>query len=199
MRVPKELLYVRLLRYTGGLMLLLSLALAACDDATGLRVDPVMTTDTISLAAPTTAITGTPTALDIVALNGVMGGGRHPERAADAGQWDFVVRVRTGDVVLLPSGALGLDARAQITRALEGRTFDELARAPERAAFLTDSAVVMREGSVYAARSRPFGGAFGSCFQYSKLQPLEVDVVAGTIRLQVSTNERCGDNRLVPR
>ncbi len=188
---------MRFLRYSGGLLLLLSLALAACEDATGLRLDPLMATDTIALAAPTVANTSTPTALDIVALNGVIGGGRHPERAADAGQWDFAVRVRGGELVLLPSGAMGLERRAEITRALEGTSFEELTRAPARTAFLADSAIVMREGSLYAARSRPFGGAFGSCFQYSKLQPLEVDAAAGTIVLQVSTNERCGDTRLV--
>jgi hypothetical protein len=56
----------------------------------------------------------------------------------------------------------------------------------------------MVPGNVHAARSRELGIFGGACIQYSKLQPLEVDVAAGSLHLRVVTNERCADPRLVP-
>ncbi len=191
---------MRLLRFILGLFLVLptGLALAGCEDPNAFRMDPVLVTDTVPLATPTSEAR-LPTALDIVSTNAVIGGGRFPERVADAGQWDFAVRVRGGDLVLVPAGAVGFENRPMITRPITDRTFEEVTRAPDRASFVTDSAVVMQEGSVYVARSRQFAGLFGGvCFQYAKLQPLSVNVAEGTLRVQLTTNERCQDPRLVP-
>jgi hypothetical protein len=189
---------VRSNRIYGGVLLVLALLIgaAACDDVSGFQVDPLLATDTVDVYAPLEANAELPTALDIVARNLVIGGGRFPERTVHAGQWDFAVRVREGEMVLVPAGALGLEYEPLLTRALAGQSFEALTRAPERAAFVADSAVVMRTGSVYAARSRLASTVFGACNQYAKLQPLEVDPVAGSLRLLITTNEQCGDNRL---
>ena len=175
-----------------GMMVLAS----ACNDTT-FRIDPLLTTDTVEIGAPTAQNADLPTALDVTALGGTIRGGRFPERASDAGQWDFALRVRGGDLVLLPASALGLQSRASLTRALANETFGGLVEAPGRTSFVTDSAVVLREGGVYAARSRVISSDFGSaCEQYAKLQPLAVDRAQARVRFLITTNERCGDPRL---
>lgn len=186
------------MRYLAVLGTLGSLVLtAACDDSTGFRIDPLLTTDTVEIAAPTAQNADLPTALDVTVMGVGIRGGRFPERASDAGEWDFALRVRGGELVLLPARALGLESRASITRALPNQTFDSLVEAPGSSSFVSDSAVVLREGSVYAARSRATRSDFGgACEQYAKLQPLTVDRALARVRLQITTNERCGDPRL---
>ena len=166
---------------------------AACNDTT-FTIDPLLATDTVEIAAPLPGNAALPTALDITVRGGLIGGARFPERATDAGEWDFGLRVRDGELVLVPAAALGLSSRAAITRALANQTFDGLNEAPGRTSFVTDSAVVLREGSVYAARSRL--PPLTSCEQYAKLQPLSVDRTLGRIRLLITANERCSDPRL---
>jgi hypothetical protein len=180
-----------------SLFALLVLALAACDDP-AFRIDPILATDTVEVFAPTAANAGRPTALDITSMQFVIQGARFPERASDAEQWDFAVRLRDGELTLVPASVLGLTSRAALAGPLAAQTFEAVREAPAAITFSTDSAVVMRQGQVYGARSRVTGGAFGgACTQYAKFQPLEVDVAAGRLVLRITTNERCGDLRLV--
>lgn len=172
-------------------------ATAACND-TNFRIDPLLAHGEVTVAAPVPGNEALPTALDVTASSFVIRGGRFPERSSDAEQWDFAVRIRDGELTLVPAAMFGIDSRAALTRALPSQTFEELRQAPPPASFRSDSAVVMRVGQVYAARSRNVGGAFGTCQQYAKLQPLDVDVNSGLLRLRITTNERCGDLRLVP-
>ena len=174
---------------------LFALAATACDDGTGFRIDPLLATDTVEIAAAGVP-GGLPTALDVTATAGVIEGGRYPEREEDAEQWDVALRLRAGSLVFVPAGALGLQSRAGVTRALQGETFASLVEAPGRSAFLSDSAVVVQQGAVYSIRSRQLSGTFGVCTQYAKVQPLSVDVAAGRVRLMITTNERCEDPRL---
>jgi hypothetical protein len=190
---------VHILRTAAGLLLPLMVMLAACDDPAGFRLDPIIVTDTVELAAPTASASALPSALDIISFPGqrLIGGGRFPERAEDAEQWDVAVRVKNGSLVLLPAAAAGLGsqslARAAVTRPITGQSFEALREAPSRSSFVSDSAVALQPGSVYVVRSRDVS----RCFQYAKLEPLQLDAAAGTVRLRVATNERCGDPRLV--
>jgi hypothetical protein len=174
----------------------LIVAFTACDDP-AFRIDPLLSSDTVTVFAPTAENQGRPTALDVTALQFFIQGPRFPERSEDAEQWDFAVRVRNNELTLVPARVLGLTSRAALAGPLAAQTFEEVREAPAAAAFRMDSAVVMRTGQVYAARSRDTGLGFGQCNQYSKLQPLEVDVAAGRLVLRITTNERCGDLRLV--
>jgi hypothetical protein len=188
-------------RWTSATGLLLGVALVAsgCGDPSGFTYEPLLVTDTVDVAAPLPQNAALPTAIDVTGdgLGGVRGG-RFPERARDALEWDFLVRLQGNQVVLLPPRAIGVDSRAAITTALVGETFDGLREVPGQRAFVLDSAVVMNVGSVYAVRSRETVGLFGvGCIQFAKLQPLRVDPAAGLLRVQVVTNERCGDPRLV--
>jgi hypothetical protein len=185
--------------HRAGLLIAGLVAIAGCNDPT-FRIDPILVVDTVEVAAPLPQNEALPTALDITGDGfGGVRGGRFPERAAHVGQWDFAVRVQGNDLVLVPARAIGLvEARSAITPALEGETFEGLRESPTFSAAMMETPVVMRVGGVYAARSREAPDQFGfPCVQYSKLQPLVVDVPAGRLRLLVQTNERCGDPRLV--
>jgi hypothetical protein len=174
---------------------------AGCGDSTGFRIDPLLVTDTVEVAAPLPQNVGLPTALDITGDGlGNIRGGRFPERPRDALEWDFVVRVQNGQLVLIPGRGIGSESRAALTPALTGETFTGLREAPIARTFSMETPVPMVVGQVYAARSREFVGGLlgGVCFQYAKMQPLEVDVASGRLRVQIVTNERCADPRLVP-
>ena len=183
----------------GILVLVCGCVLAACGDE-GFDLSPLLVSDTFDLAAPTfPANEGLPTALDIKGdgLGGIFGG-RFPERPAHALEWDFLVRVREGQVVLVPPGAVGVSSRASITRALPGETLEGLREAPGQSTFIADSAVALQQGGVYVARSRASVDQFGGeCSQYAKLSPLEVNAATGRTRIAITTNERCSDPRLV--
>lgn len=179
-------------------LLVLAVSLTACDDDPFARLDPLVVTDTVDLVAINAPEALGPAALDITAQGGVIIGGRDPSRVEHAGQWDLAVRRQDGQLVFLGPTVFGFETRAGVTRPLEGTTFDALRDVPIGARFVTDSAVVIQPGAVYVARSRDFVlGFFGGCVQYAKLQPLVVDVAAGAVRLQIATNERCFDTRLV--
>lgn len=172
---------------------------AGCDDSTGTNVAAVILTDTVELAAPLAQNDGLPTALDISrSAGGGVIGGRYPERSRDATQWDFAVRLQNGELVLVPARVIGLtNTRSAITPALEGETFESVEEAPVQSAFNPETTVAMRTGSVYGVRSRPTNcGGFTGEF-YGKIQPLDVDVTNGRLRLQIVTNGMCEDVRLV--
>lgn len=186
------------MRRTAALPLFLTVVLAtACDDPSGFRVEPLITTDTIEVAAPT-AGSELPTAIDVTSSGGLIGGGRFPERQEHAERWDLAVRIRDGQLVFVPAGALGLSDAAGITEPLAGRTFESVIEAPGPGSFVTDDHVVVQEGGVYVVRSRQVPCGFASASLYSKIQPLDVSPAEGRIVLQISTNEVCGDPRLVP-
>lgn len=187
------------MRHLAVLSLLAPALLATACDSTDFRIDPLLVTDTVEIALPTAGNAELPTALDIASPDngGTIGGGRFPERAEEAEEWDFALRQRPGGLALVPAAALGLESRSAITPPLLNETFEGLVEAPGRTSFVTDSAVVLEEGRVYAARSRLVASLFGgSCEQYAKLQPLDVDPVLGRVRLRITTNARCSDPRL---
>jgi hypothetical protein len=182
-----------------GLVTSFLVVLAACEDPNAFRIDPILVASTVEVAAPLPGNEALPTALDVTGDGaGGVRGGRFPERPSDALEWDFLVRVRNGEIVLVPGRAIGLDSRAALTPPLIGETLESLREAPAQRTFVMDSAIVMRVGQVYAARSREAFGFVCPGPQFSKFEAVEVDPAAGRLRLMIVTNERCGDPRLVP-
>ncbi len=170
---------------------------AGCDDSTGLDVNPILVSDTLTIAAPIPENEGRPSAVDLSGDGGFgIVGPRFPERVEDALQWDLTLRLRDGVLFLMPPGAIGATgSRAAITPAIAGQTFEGLREIPGQSTFRTDTAIALQVGPVYAARTRelPYGFA---CVQFSKIRALDLDPVAATARLEVITNERCSDPRL---
>jgi predicted small secreted protein len=185
---------VRLFRFALALPLAAALSLAACDDPTGFG-RAVIVTDTLTLGVPSVAPDTMPSALDVFSRDQInVGGGRFPERPAEAEEWDVTLRLRNGQLQLLPRGALGLDSRrAGITAAVAGATFEGLREAPASARYATTEGQALAQGAVYVVRSRTVQG----CSHYAKLQPLALDAAAGTARVAVATSASCSDTRLV--
>jgi hypothetical protein len=180
--------------------LLLPLVAAGCEDPGFGILDPVIVTADVQLTDPVAGQPQLPTALDITAVGGSIRGGRFPERVQDANEgWDMGVRLREGQLVLVPAAALGFASTAGIAGPIAGQTFEGLQEVPAGLRFLTEEAIAIETGAVYVVRSRDFTQQFlGRCVQFAKLQASELDVQAGTLQLRVVTNERCFDTRLVP-
>jgi hypothetical protein len=121
------------------------------------------------------------------------------ESVGAAGLWDFALDTRDGQLVFLPPRSVGVQSRAGLAEFTDTR-FDELREAPgDTAAYTTRSPVPVRLGSVYAVRTRQQSGAFGeACVYYGKVQPLEIDVEAGTLLFRFDTSPDCNNPRLVP-
>lgn len=168
-----------------------------CDDPYG-PLEPLLTTETITLTTPTSPRTALPWALDVSVPPGTfgIGGGRFPERSSDATQWDFALR-RTGDAFeLAPAALYGLPNGAALSEPLEGRAFDDLREVPRNEPLRSDVARPVRPGLVYFARSRTFASGFYGCQQFAKLEIVAVDAAADTVRIRVVANANCGDRRL---
>ncbi|MBV9772948.1 MAG: hypothetical protein JO040_03320 [Gemmatimonadetes bacterium] len=188
---------MRAVRLSFALLLLPLLApLAACDSTTGLG-DPLIVVDTLTIGAPSVAPASVPSAVDVVSFSGgAIGGGRFPERPLEAEQWDFTVRLRNGSFAFYPRAAVGVAGnRAGITQPMD-TPFDDVREAPASSRFVMDSAVVVRQGATYVVRSRIYSSP---CFEYARVQPLELNAAAGTVKLQVATSATCQDTRLVPK
>ncbi len=121
------------------------------------------------------------------------------ESVGAAGIWDFALDTRDGELVFLPPRSVGVQSRAGLAEFPNTR-FDELREAPsDTAAYTTRTPVPVRMGSVYAVRTRQQPGSFGeSCIFYGKVQPLEIDVAAGTLLFRFDTSPDCNNPRLVP-
>lgn len=196
------------MRFSAGILasvVAAALALSACNDPSGFgSQSALVVTDTVLLAAPAAAGTVLPTALDVFSADrATIGGGRFPERlesapvTQEAPGFDLLIRRRNGELVFLPPAAIALKSNAGITEPLPNRSFDALDRVPSGVVFVTDSAVAIRPGAVYVVRSRSVVlSAQQACSQFAKLEPLEVDEAAETVRLRVATSVRfCRDTR----
>lgn len=178
-------------------VLLLATALPACDDPTRFELDAAVATDTFTLAAPSARAAAIPSALDLSLLADGIGGGRFPERAADAALgYDLVVRVRNGQLVFVPPTVIGVVSEAGISEPRENVTFESVTRLPDKVRFLTDEVVPVLANRVYFVRTRRFFPPGGNvCQQYAKLAPIAVDAAAGTVRLQATVSQNCLDTR----
>lgn len=201
----------RLLRALPTLAVLALVPVATgCDDPLAGLFDPVIVSDTVELAAPTAPESDLPTALDVTVaggtIGGMIGGGRRPEIPTDPINWDLLIREDGGVLYFVPPAAVDFDSRAAVTEPITDRTLDEIEEAPGFDGFATRTEegsttpipmrVPIQAGARYVVRSRTTP-ACGSP-QFSKMEVLELDVAAQTVRLLVVTNARCNDRRLVP-
>jgi hypothetical protein len=173
---------------------------AACEDPNAGLLDPALVTDTVQVSAPTATGAAVPSALDLTSL-----ALRFPEQVTDAANWDLALRVRDGQLVFLPAGSFGIRdpatgtrSKAGITHPIPDETLESLREAPASDRFVTDSAVVIQPGALYAARSRGRSCGFSAAYNYAKLKILSADPATGQLSLVITVNQNCGDLRLVP-
>jgi hypothetical protein len=121
------------------------------------------------------------------------------ESAAAAGLWDFALDTRDGVLVFLPPRSVGVQSRAGMVE-FPNMRYDEVLEAPgDTAAYTTREPLPVRMGSIYVVRTREQPGPFGQvCVFYGKVQPLEVDPVAGTLLFRFDTSPDCNNPSLVP-
>jgi hypothetical protein len=122
------------------------------------------------------------------------------EQPGATGRWDAALDTRDGQLVFLPPRVLGVESRAGIVP-IDSLTFDEVVAAPaDTAVYRTDVAVPIALGVTYVVRThQTTAGFFGTlCVYYAKLEPLEVDVAAGTLRFVFDGARVCNDRGLVP-
>lgn len=182
---------------------MLAFGVAACDDPAGSQFDPQIATDTVTLAPPGAAGAALPSAVDLAVVNGLIGGGRYPERQTDADLgFDLLLRERDGALVFLPAGATGILDNSGRRIRFPGitpprtQTFEEISEAPSGiAAYVEDEAVPVAANGVYIARTRAPNPRCAAG-QYAKLHVLEIGA-GNTLQLEIAANENCNDTRLV--
>lgn len=121
------------------------------------------------------------------------------EAPGATGQWDVALDTRGNQLVLLPPGALGIESRARVV-ALTGQKFDQVLEAPaDTILYSANLPVPVQLGSTYVVRTDFRSTAFGSqCIYFAKLEPLKIDVAAGTMEFVYDVSPVCNDRRLVP-
>jgi hypothetical protein len=176
-----------MLRYSA---LALPLVLAACNGnlLPPAQVDNVV--DTVTLSALHGGALPIPSAYSIPEGFAV--------RTDQSAGFDFVYDILPPSRhVLMPLAAIGLGSTASTNPGLQKRTetFADIISAP-RTGYSTTDTLDIAPGDVIVARSRV------SCYlgvpQYGKLQVLDFDDNARTVRLQVLANTNCGYRGLAP-
>lgn len=115
------------------------------------------------------------------------------------GAWDFAVDRQGGGMVFLPPTLLGLESRAGIA-SIPDSEYDDVVVAPsDTLAYVSDEPVPIALGTVYVVRTRLASGGFGRvCHFFGRVEPLEIDPVAGVVRFVQDTSPDCNNRSLVP-
>jgi hypothetical protein len=165
-------------------------ATAACDDSLELG-EPLLGRDSmLVLAAPGRSAT-IASAIDIARLSTA-----RPELPRDAAAWDYALREVPGGLRLVPNPFVSSRLLPLITR--DERDYEDIERAPTARSAYGDTAITLTQGAVYLIRSRQYPSSSGGlCYNFAKIQVDSVNVAAGTIRMDITGNLRCADDRLV--
>jgi hypothetical protein len=118
------------------------------------------------------------------------------ERPKTQDPFDFDVAVTeiNGVFHALPAGLFeGFTITPGIAVDSSGASFESMTQAP-RDGYVTDAPVRLREGWVYAVRTRR---DFRGCNMYGKFEVLVLDP-AGTVEIRAMRNPLCNDRNLVP-
>jgi len=121
------------------------------------------------------------------------------ERPAATNNWDIAITDQGAGMALVPAGSfVGLTSRAGIAT-VTGFTLEALDVAPGDTARYTSAPVPAELGKIYVVRSRREVCGFGALgSHYAKLEILEMNQTAGTLRMRAITNPYCNDRKLIP-
>jgi hypothetical protein len=175
-----------------AVLLLLALATAACEDPFEIRWEARTDTALIySLARPEPNLAS--------AFNFYFRAPVAVESPGSTGQWDVALDTEGGRLVLVPPRALGINSRARIA-ALPGLSFQDVTDAPaDTAAYVSNRSVPLVHGTIYVVQTSEQSGSFGQrCVFFAKMEPLVLDLTAGTLRFAFDASPVCNDTRLVP-
>jgi hypothetical protein len=99
---------------------------------------------------------------------------------------------QSGRALVYPASALGLTTTAAVQ--ITSQQFDQIDRAPVDG-YQADSAIVVRPGLVFLARSRAasdFCGFLGSLPRFGKFHVLSVDAGERSVTVELLVNVNCG-------
>lgn len=106
-------------------------------------------------------------------------------------RFDVAFSELDGEFVLIPAGVFESYEVEPGVATVEGvATFETLERAPDDG-YVTEEAVPLTEGGLYAVRTR----SSGACSQYAKVEVLELDP-AGILEFRFLRNNLCNDRTL---
>jgi hypothetical protein len=121
------------------------------------------------------------------------------ESAASAGRWDLALRHENGALALVTAaGFPGQTSSRAAIAPITNSSFDELAEAPSDTTHYTAGPVVVQPGQVFAVRTRRADCAISLSVRFAKMQVLEVDAAAGSVKFVAITNPFCNDRELIP-
>jgi hypothetical protein len=167
------------------------LVLAACGDSNGLP-DPSL--PNVERTEVLYALVGTPvTTPSAYSLEG-----SRRVRTDQEVNFDFAFDIdASGQAVLVPRAALGIDIEADVKPGLQiqTQTFEAITVAPSNG-YITDQALPVAVGERYAARGR-ITCSIGVP-KYAKLEVLVIDPTARTITFRILTDDNCGFRGLEP-
>lgn len=123
------------------------------------------------------------------------GGAVVVESTGPSNNFDLAVTEMDGQLVALPAGMFqGFDVEPGIQEDSTGVSFEDWDLAP-RGGYITDAPVPLREGGLYAVRSRP--DARFRCAHYGKFEVLSLHP-DGVVELRAVRNHLCNDRELIP-
>ena len=112
------------------------------------------------------------------------------------GNWDFAVERQGDQMVILPARALGVEGTAAVVP-LQGTTLTEVREAPrDTLLYISDQPIPVDLTTIYVVRSNERFERGFACIYYGKIQPLEVDLEAGTFRFLHDGNPNCNNRSL---
>jgi hypothetical protein len=122
------------------------------------------------------------------------------ESPSSTGNWDIALDTRDGALVFLTPLAVGINSQARIS-VFPDMTFEDVTEAPSDTTRYQPATepVPVELGTTYVVRTSEYLTAFNQrCVFYGKVEPLEIDVDAGTVRFVTDSNPNCRQLSLVP-
>lgn len=170
-----------------------TLALGACGDDP-FAIQWASNIDTVTLYSLARPELGLASAFDFADLQL-----RVVESIGATGSWDLAVNDDGTRAFFVPPGALGVESRAGIVP-IAGVDFDDVTEAPaDTSLYVRDEPVPVEVGRAYVVRTRELRGFFSQlCVYYAKLEPISVDLEAGTVEFFHESSPACNDRNLVP-
>jgi hypothetical protein len=144
---------------------------------------------TVELTDFRTASLQAHTAFDVV--------GSRTVRIDQTGGWDYLFEIGESGTLQLTPFATVSNQFSEAGLQHVDKTFEGLRNAPS-SGYVIDQPTEVTEGDVLAAISRRDPSVRGRCRYYAKIEILEIDEAARTIRFMHLINPNCEDRVLIP-
>jgi len=168
-------------------------AASGCGDPFGQAANVENAVDTVILYALRDTPIRLPGAYDMLQPAGLQA-----VRTDKTSQFDFAFNIDAqGRGLIYPAGALGLSREPGLQRT--NRSFEEVRRAPDTG-YGADSAITVKQGDVFVARSRVTSlfCVYVSVPRYGKFHVLALDPTTRSIMLETLVDLNCGFRGLEP-